>query len=185
MHSSQNISRVFQLVAGISLDGRIAGAEKSFGPYSSQEDSDFLQKKIAESDVLLMGRKTYEQHVTKVKKPMIIFTSQAEGGIEITEKDGHIIHLFQDSAQELINLLDAMQYKTVTCLGGSEIYHWCLEQKLATDLFLSIEPVIFGEGKNLLHGGYLQHFSDWKLNSHQQLNDQGTLLMHYQAQYLH
>jgi dihydrofolate reductase len=180
MSSSQNYYRRFQMVTGIALDGRIAGSEGSFSPYSSPEDKAFLDQKIEDADVLIMGRKTYEKHVAKVKKPLIIFTSQAEGGLEITEKDGHMIHLFNDSAQELINLCDALQYKNIACLGGAEIYHWFLEKKLATDLYLTIEPFIFGSGRNLLHGGYLHEYQHWKLKSHEQLNDDGSLLLHYQ-----
>jgi dihydrofolate reductase len=181
MSSSQNYHRRFQIVAGIALDGRIAGEEKDFSPYSSTEDKAFLQEKIQEADVIILGRKTYERHVAKVKKPHIIFTSQAEDGLELTEKDGQMIHLFNDSAEELINLCDALQYKNVVCLGGAEIYHWMIDQKLATDLFLTIEPYIFGSGRNLLHGGYFNEKKIWKLKSKEQLNDQGSLLLHYQA----
>lgn len=180
MSSSQNYQRRFEIVAGIALDGRIAGEEKDFSKYSSPEDKAFLQKKIEEADVVILGRKTYEKHVTKVKKPLIVFTSQADDGMELTEKDGQMVHLFYDDAQELVNLCDALQYKNVLCLGGSEIYHWFLEQKLATDLFLTLEPYIFGSGRNLIHGGYLHDSKKWKLKSHKQLNQQGSLLLHYQ-----
>ncbi len=181
MSSSQNYHRRFEMIAGISLDGRIAGEDGDFSPYSSPEDRAFLQKKIQEADVLILGRKTYEKHVEKVKKPLIIFTSQARSGLELTEKDGQMLHLFNDSSEELVNLCDALQYKKIACLGGAELYHWLLENKLATDLYLTLEPFVFGSGRNLLHGGYLSEYKKWKLKSQKNLNDQGSMLLHYQA----
>lgn len=180
MSSSQNITRHYTLVAGITLDGRIAGAEGDFSAYSSPEDTAFLQQEISKADVLVMGRKTYEKHVTSAKKPMIVFTTQAKGGLQLSEKDGHMLHLFSDTPDELINLCDALQYKNILCLGGAEVYHWFVENKLATDLYLTLEPYLFGQGRNLIHGGYLHHFTDWMLQSHQQLNAQGSVLLHYQ-----
>jgi len=122
MSTSKKRSRAFQLVAGISLNGKIVGKDGSFKPYSSPEDQNWLQKKINESDVLLMGRKTFEKHVSQVKKPMIVFTRKVNW-IQRSEKNSAEIHWFNDSKQELLNLCDLLQYRKITILGGGEVYH--------------------------------------------------------------
>lgn len=172
---------MFQIVAGISLNGKITDKHGDFSKYSSSEDKAFLQQKIAESDVLIMGRVTYEKHTKNKKshKPVIVFTRSIKG-LKIDEEKNSEVHFFHDKKDDLIHLCDLLQYNIVTILGGAEIYHWFLEQKLVTDVFLTVEPILFGEGKNLLKGDFLPDQKNWKLISAQQLNQQGTTLLHYQ-----
>jgi len=173
-------SRKLQIVAAISLNGKIADQSGSFAKYSSKEDQEYLQKKIKESDVLVMGRKTFEQHVKKTKKPIIIFTKKANG-LKTEKKGKHDIYWFNDSFLEFMNLIELLQYRTVTILGGSEIYHWFIENKIVTDIFLSVEPYIITKGINLLTGDLIKDSEKWRLVSSKKLNQKGTLLLHYQC----
>lgn len=163
------------MVAAISLNGMIANQAGVFS--SSAEDQAFLQEKIQESDVLIMGRKTYEMHVTEPKKPMIILTQQIDG-IHLDRSAKVPIHFFHEEKQDLIELLNVMQYQTITVLGGAEIYHWAVKNRILTDLYLSIEPQIIAPGKNLLDGELLPA-NDWKLVDIKPLNTSGTQLAHY------
>jgi len=169
------------MVAGISLNGKITDHQGDFAKYSSLEDKEVLQKKIKESDVLVMGMTTYKKHIQlkKSKKPLIIFTRSVKG-MKIDEEHTSEIHFFHDQKEELINLCDLLQYEVVTILGGAEIYHWFLEQKLLTDIYLTIEPIVFGEGKNLLKGNFFADQKPWKLIESKLLNKEGTTLLHYQ-----
>lgn len=169
------------MVAGISLDGKITDEYGDFSKYSSPEDKAFLQQKIHESDVLIMGRVTYEKHSKhgRSQKPVIVFTRSIEG-LKIHEEKHSEVHFFHDKKEDLINLCDLLQYKVVTILGGAEIYHWFLEQNLVTDVYLTVEPILFEKGKNLLKGEYLSVQKNWKLVSSQLLNQAGTTLLHYQ-----
>jgi dihydrofolate reductase len=168
------------MVAGISLNGKIADEKGDFSKYSSAEDKKWLSAKIAESDVVVMGRTTYEKHLKDQpkKKPLIVFT-RSISGLRIDESSSEI-HFFHDSKEELLNLCNLLQYNTVTILGGSEVYHWFIEQKLVTDLYLTVEPLVFGKGVNFLSGNFLSDQKAWKLKSSEQLNNKGSLLLHYQ-----
>ena len=169
-----------ELIAAISINGKITDKTGSFSKYSSKEDQEFLHKKIKASDVLVMGRKTFEKHVEKAKKPMIVFSRQVRH-LETDKKDGQQITWFNDSRQEFLNIIDLLQYKKVTILGGAEIYHWFIKQNLLTDIFLTVEPYIIDSGKNLLEGTLLEMNSKWKLKSAKKINKKGTLLLHYQS----
>ncbi|MDP3976273.1 MAG: dihydrofolate reductase, partial [bacterium] len=122
------VVRTFQIVAGMSVNGKIADEGGSFQDYSSVEDQQFLQQKIEESDVLIMGRRTFDIHSGFAKKPVIIFTRSVSG---IVMGEGPM-HYFHDSEEELLNLIELLQYRSITILGGSEIYHWFLQSCLVT-----------------------------------------------------
>ncbi len=159
----------------MSLNGMIADQEGKF--LSSAEDQAFLQEKIEESDVLIMGRRTYEMHVTEAKKPMIILTQQIDG-IQL-DRDAQVpVHFFHEEKQDLTELLDLMQYRKVTVLGGAEIYHWAVKNRILTDLYLTIEPQIIAPGKNLIEGDLLPA-NDWKVVDVKKLNKTGAQIVHY------
>lgn len=165
------------MVVGISLNGKIAD-EKGVFP-SSLEDQRWLERKIKDSDVLIMGRKTFEKHSKHTKKPVIVFTTAVQG-IRIGKDGTRELHWFNDRKEELLNLCRLLQYKTITILGGARIYHWFLEQKLASDVYLTVEPHLIARGRPLLEGDWLSEQKKWKLISSEILNKEGSLLLHYQ-----
>jgi dihydrofolate reductase len=161
------------------LNGKIADQKGDFSPYSSPEDQDWLKQKIRESDVLVMGRKTFERHAQHTSKPVIVFTT-AVRGIRIGKGEEKEIHWFNDEKQELINLCRLLQYKTITILGGARVYHWFFEQKLVSDVYLTVEPYLISHGRPILEGDWFVNQKNWKLYSSKTLNQQGSLLLHYQ-----
>lgn len=171
-------SRSVELLAAVSLNGKIADHEGNFP--SSKDDRLFLQKKIKEVDVLIMGRRTFEKHVKRVgKKPVIVFTRGVKG-VKAVSPAFTQAYLFHGNGPDLIEYLDLLQFRKVLILGGAEIYHWFLESRLVTDIFLTVEPIIVSGGKNLLAGPLFLEMKSWKIRKIKKLNSQGTLLLHYQ-----
>ena len=180
MKTRKKPSRIIQLIAAVSLNGMIADTLGNFE--SSPEDRDWLQKKIQESDAVVVGRKTFQKHIEikpGFEKPLIIFT-RIMSGSRVLPHISHEVHFFHDSKEEFENLCDLMQYRVVTVLGGAEIYHWFIEQNLATDFFLTLEPFILGSGMNLLKGSLLSLEKSWILKSVKPLNTKGSQVLHYQ-----
>lgn len=165
------------MVAGISLNGKIADEKGVFS--SSLDDQRWLRQKIKESDVLIMGRKTFEKHSRQDKKPVIVFTTAVQG-IRIGKDGTRELHWFNDKKEELLNLCRLLQYKTITILGGTRVYHWFMQQKLLNDVYLTLEPYLISKGRPLLEGDWLQEQKNWKLQSSKTLNKKGSLLLHYQ-----
>lgn len=164
----------------MSLNGLISGSEEgSFTDYASPEDEAWLKRCIDESDVLVMGRKTYEIHVKKHSKPLIVFSKQVKH-FQVDQQKNPEVHWFNDSPENFDNLCNLLKYKKITILGGAQIYHWFLYRRLITDLYLTVEPFLLNEGTNLLEGKIFRELKGWKLKEAQQLNDRGTLLLHYQ-----
>ena len=70
------------------------------------------------------------------------------------------------------------RYKSVAVLGGGAVYRFMLENKLLDEIFVTIEPLIFGRGKEMFVGG--TRTARVSLLSVKRLNRTGTLLLRYQ-----
>lgn len=69
------------------------------------------------------------------------------------------------------------EYKTVAVLGGGAVYRFMLERGLLDEIFVTVEPLIFGRGKEMFTGG--TRTMRLRLLSVRKLNRTGTLLLHY------
>ena len=63
-------------------------------------------------------------------------------------------------------------------LGGGRVYRFMLENGFLDEIFVTIEPLIFGRGKEMFIGG--TRTARTHLLSIRRLNRTGTLLLHYQ-----
>lgn len=163
------------IVVAISADGKIAEKEgQSSREWASDADRDFFVQKTGEAGVVVMGRKTYETIGAPLPNRLnIVMTRRAadyesiEGTLEYTKA----------SPESILTDLEIRGFKTVAVAGGSQVYSAFLKAGLITDLYLTIEPVLFGEGITLAAG-----FKriDLELVETQKLSSQ-TMMLHYRV----
>ncbi|HVZ11530.1 MAG TPA: dihydrofolate reductase family protein [Patescibacteria group bacterium] len=166
------------LVAVTSLDGCITyGDETDIYKWTSPEDQDFFFKKIQESKLIIMGSGTYEviksniQHsanrlrVVLTKHPEKYKKDEINGQLEFSD----------EMPSQLINRLSS--FEEALLLGGSKVYSSFMRESLVDEIYLTIEPTIFGKGKRLFNPYNLR--SNWSLVSFKKLNDKGTILLRY------
>ena len=159
------------LVMVMSVDGRVTrGDEVDVRPWSSREDQEHFAVLVEAAEVIVMGRKTYEvaKHLMEHKfgRVRIVMTRHPEN--------------YNDNKWvKFTNKIPRM--KNMLVVGGSEVAAIFLREKLITRLLVTVEPVVFGGGKNLLNG--LITGVNLKLEKFRQLNDQGTLLLEYRVEY--
>ncbi|MBI4435706.1 dihydrofolate reductase [Candidatus Uhrbacteria bacterium] len=173
------------LIAAMSADGKIAQAEgQSSLDWTSKEDTRFFIDKTKEAGVVIMGRKTFDTIGKPLKGRRIVVVTRAsvprqpplappwEGG----GSDG-TIEYSNLPPRELLSHLASQGVTTVAIAGGSSIYSQFLCEGLVTDLYLTIEPHLFGSGVPLASG-----FDrlDLHLQEVRQLNAQAVLL-HYKT----
>jgi dihydrofolate reductase len=162
------------LLAAISVDGRIAKTESQFADWTSKEDKRFFVSKTKEVGVIIMGRRTYET----IGKPLpgrlnIVMTRDADtskntaGELEYSSK----------SPSELIKELEERNFESVVIGGGASIYSTFLREGLVTDLYLTVESMLFGSGVPIVDG-----VSQCKLDlqSVDKIGEQSVLL-HYKV----
>ncbi len=173
----ENIQKKPNIVAlaAVTIDGKIARHANHFPDWTSPEDKTFFQSMLDKSDVFVIGNNTYKTAEGPLsKRNCIIFTRS----VQDTERRGDNLLFYNGAGKTSIESL-LEPYRSVALLGGAQVYSYFLERNLIDDLYLTIEPIVFGNGLNLFqHEG--ESTTRLQLASIRQLNPQGTVLLHYQ-----
>ena len=160
------------LLAAISADGKIAQSPDQLSlDWTSKEDTQFFVSKTKELKVIIMGRKTYDTIGRPLKgRQLVVMTRSLEGkepqeGLEYTS----------DSPEEIVADLTERGYEEAAIAGGSAVYGEFLRAGLVDELYLTVEPVLFGTGVPLAQGF---ERVDMGLIDTIPLNE-GTVVLHY------
>ena len=161
-------------IAAVTIDGKIALDPSHFSDWTSKEDKDFLHETLAAVDVIVVGNNTYKTAVGPLsKRNCIVFTAS----VSTSEHKSETLTYCNPVSSDCVPLLE--KYETVAVLGGTKTYTWFLENDLLDELYLTIEPIVFVRGLNLFESSK-DISAQLKLESTKQLNEKGTLLLHYE-----
>jgi dihydrofolate reductase len=159
------------IIAAMSLDGFIARSEneKSFD-WTSKEDKEFFVERTKKAGVVVFGAKTYQTIGKPLKDRLNIVYSRTKKfeGVETTHKE----------PKELIKDLESRGFAEVAICGGASIYTLFMKSGVVDEIYLTIEPIIFGQGIK-----FFNEKLDFKLELLESkiLNSQGSLLLHYKV----
>lgn len=170
--------RKMVLYIATSLDGCIAkpGDDLSFLSIVQQQGEDYGYGAFIETiDTVILGRKTYDWVMTQVSefphadKETYVITRTARPA---TGK----IQFYTGSLKELVIKLKKKKGKNIFVDGGAETVHELLKEKLIDELYISVIPVLLGDGVRLFKDGrpeqLLQLYSSKKF-------DTGLVQLHY------
>lgn len=160
-------------IAAITLDGKIGANEHHFSSWTSKEDKKFMRALLDTCDVIIVGNSTYKT----AKKPLskrncIVLTRSVKTSKRVSE---NLLYLNTKSIS-LRKCIQKAEYTKIAVLGGAQTYSYCLENGMLDELYLTIEPVLFGAGIPLFDGKF--KLRKTKIISTKKLNRQGTLLIH-------
>jgi dihydrofolate reductase len=158
------------IIAALSADGFIARSTTELADWTSKEDKKLFVELTKRAGVMIMGRQTYET----IGKPLpgrrtIVYSRSGDtyDGVDVTSED----------PATLLAGLASEGYDEVAICGGRSIYDLFLRSGLVDELYLTIEPVLFGEGIQLC-GSPIE--TQLKLLDSRQLNE-NTQLLHYEV----
>jgi len=154
-----------------SIDGRISLNKKTLPNWTSQEDWLFLQKTLSQTDAVIVGRNTYQAAINYLQKRNTFVFSHRFATIKCLKNATFVNPATVDLRKFF------QQYKTVAILGGGGVYREMLEKNLLDEIFVTLEPLIFGRGAEMFRGGTATTRAN--LVSIKQLNKKGTVLLHY------
>lgn len=161
------------IIAAVSANGMIAQAPGQVSlDWTSKEDLAFFVKKTKEARAIVMGRKTFDTIGKPLSGRLIkVMTRDVSGHEDVSDQ----VEWTSQMPAQIIDELKDRGYDQVAIAGGGEVYRLFLESGLVTDIYLTVEPVLFGNGTPLVRG-----FDriDAKLQNVQRLGDQSVLL-HY------
>ncbi len=154
-----------------SIDGRISLTKKTRPDWTSKEDWAFFQDALAHADAVVVGRNTFGAAKSRLeKRNTYVFTNRVKGA----RRRGTVTFV-NPSTVDVKDLLK--DFKTIAIIGGAGVYRAMLEQGLMNELYVTIEPLVFGRGKEMFSGG--TKTTRLRLVSVRKLNKTGTLLFHY------
>jgi len=128
------------IIAATSLDGFISPLQDTNSmTWTSGADKEFFKKRTKEAGIVVMGRTTFEtigkalpdrRTIVYSKNPLDI------EGVEVTSLP----------PVELLQKLEKEGHTEVAICGGSSIYSLFLESGCVSKLYITVEPILFGQG---------------------------------------
>ncbi len=170
------------MAAVSSLNGKITKRnDPNIYTWTSKEDSQLFFSLIEKNNLIVMGSKTYEaaRSLIKLKKGKlrVVLTRNPKKYSKETIKE--MLEFSSENPLQLIKRLENRGYKKILLVGGATINSLFLKSKLVNEIYLTLEPKIFGSGKSLLNEESLD--ISLKLISTKKLNRQGTILLKYKV----
>lgn len=127
------------------LDGKIAKNKSHKANWTSSEDKKEFIKLTKEAGVIIMGNSTYKTIGAPLKNRLnCILTRNTKDKENIKGE----LEYFED-IKELLKSLENRGYKEAILCGGAEINSLFIKNNLISEIYITIEPKIFGNGINL------------------------------------
>ncbi len=157
------------IISALTTDGYIAKNSTHAAMWTSKEDKKRFIEITKRAGVIVMGQNTWQTLGKPLKDRLNIVYSPTTlatvPGMETTTL----------SPQELVKSLEARGFKEVAICGGSMIYTMFMKSGLVSKLYLTIEPVLFGDGMRLF-----KEDLDYRLKLlNCEKTEGGTLLLEY------
>lgn len=163
-------------IAAITLDGKIAKDDNHLSTeWTSEEDKIVFRKLLKECDVVLIGKKTWETAKGPLAKRNCIVLTRSVAGIR---QEHNLLTFINAEKASLKQFITDRHYNTVGILGGAQVYAYCLEHGMIDELYLTVEPIVFGTGISLFTSKDVLN-AKFELISLDKLNEQGSLLLKY------
>jgi len=142
------------LIAAQSLDGYITRHDTPGSAFASDADRAFFREALRDFDCCVMGGETYRTARDMIRALLmperlrIVLTRTPEQFA--TDTVSGKLEFASTQPAQLITGLGARGFLRCAILGGAQIHSLFLEAGLVDELWLTIEPLLFGGGTPLL-----------------------------------
>jgi dihydrofolate reductase len=161
-----------------SLDGKVTKwGEPNVRSWSSHQDQDYYKKVWNESRLIIMGSSTYNADTfnPSPEHQIIVMTSHPDR-YKSFEVPGQM-EFTNETPVELSFRFANKGHQQMLVVGGPHVATSFLKEQLIDELWLTIEPKIFGAGENFATDAKLD--INLSLIHSDKVNDQGTLITKY------
>jgi len=141
------------MIVAMSQDGFITnGNDPSQYAWTSDEDKKFFHSTKSKYNFFVMGSRTYDNNSGKFDPNVlrVVLTRKPDNYTEFAVPDQLVF--LNISIEDLVEKYKE-KYNKCLVLGGGSLYEAFLEKGLVDTLYLTVEPVTFGEGTRLLPSG--------------------------------
>ncbi len=165
----------------ISLNGKSTKGNLSPSSWASPEDQKQFRQLISQNNLIVMGSNTYLEtkkdlkhspgkiRIVMTKFPKNFAKDTIEGQLEFTDL----------SPNSLIKKFSDLGFEKMLLVSGGRLNTSFFKDHLIDELILTLEPQLFGKGKELISESNLNIALN--LISAKKINKAGTLLLKYQV----
>lgn len=161
--------RVF-LIAAVTADGFIGRDSTHLADWTSQEDKRLFIQLTKDAGVIVMGANTYATIGRPLPNRRNLVYSR-----ELIDTPG--VEVVTEPPDALLARLEREGHDTVAICGGQTIYDAFLQAGVVNEIYLTIEPLLFGTGISLMRTTFSAQL---KLQEVKKLNDH-TVMVHYEV----
>jgi len=162
------------IIAAQTADGKIARTSSHEADWTSRADKKHFIEMTKKSGVMIMGLNTFKTFPSPLKDRLHIVYSTTHN--PETDNIPGIVEYTKESPEMVLQKLEERGFKEVAICGGSSIYTLFMKSGLVKKVYLTIEPLFFGEGMSI--------FSEtldvkMKLSSAKIVHDENAVLLEY------
>jgi dihydrofolate reductase len=147
--------------------------------WSSEEDQTYFKKLWNESKVTVLGSSTFDFDPIKPSPAtrLIVLTSHPETYAERAVPGQ--VEFSSEAPRIIVDRLREDGYEQLIVAGGAHIATSFFADGLINELWLTLEPKIFGSGRNFVAESQLD--IELELISCERINERGTILTKYRV----
>lgn len=159
----------------ISIDGKLTKGDDPNVDWTSQEDKNHFKKIKAQAKCIVYGSTTYEIGKSNLSpdQRILVHTRTPQN----YNSDNQKVTFTDKSPADAVAMLKGEGYEDIYVLGGGKIYSMYIVEKAADQVWMTLEPKMFGKGVNFFETENVVEV-DFKLIDVSNLND-NTLLLKY------
>jgi dihydrofolate reductase len=168
------------LVFVSTVDGKITRwGDPKVSSWTSEEDKKYFREIWNEAPLIVMGSNTYRaEKLGSRRDHFIIVMTRHPSAYEEMEVKGRL-EFTDESPARLVSRLKKASFRTMLVVGGAQIATSFLKAELIDEIWLTIEPKIFGKGGNFVIEQELD--LELRLISCERVNAEGTLITKYKV----
>ncbi len=166
------------LVFVSSLDGKVTKwGDSHVRKWTSKQDQEYYKQTWKDAGLIVMGSNTYiQEKFSPSPQHLLLVMTQHTSKYKQYEVPGQI-EFTDNEPKELVERFQKKGFETMIVAGGGHVATSFFEKQLIDELWLTIEPKIFGTGGNFVIEQKLD--IDLKMISCEKVNEQGTLITKY------
>lgn len=162
----------------MSLDGKITKWDGTdAAEWASPEDGVLFRQAIAKSDVLIMGGATYRAIRPAAQKERLRLVLTRSPDAYMQDAVAGQLEFTSEAPREAVARLAAAGYQRALLVCGSGLATTFIKENLVDELWVTIEPRLFGQGLPLVLSERLD--IPLQLQEMHRMNDAGTALLKY------
>jgi dihydrofolate reductase len=156
------------LMMAMTADGKIAKTSDHFPDWTSKEDKKYFFETTKKHGVILMGEKTFRTFPKPLPDRLnVVFT------LEKNPRKQENVKWVSGDEKKVLEELEQMGYESAILGGGAFLNSQFLKKKLIDEIWLTIEPKIFGDGLGVFGDDFDQNL---KLMSVEKINDNSVVV---------